>query len=198
MNTEFDKLSIDKQVQFINTELEKDINISVTKLCKKFGLNKSTIISRFTKDDYKYSVAAREYIKDTKVIQNDNKSINKDIIQNNSKSISTNKIVENNDLMEMQELKGRLKDLKELLDLKNDLKEVIQHYNKSKNIVDVPKPLELKIDKDKFHGELKGRLIKVYENINNSWIEFCKNNSQFKMQDLYSMALLEFMEKYKK
>ncbi len=198
MNTEFNKLSIDKQVQFINTELEKDKNISVTKLCKKFGLNKSTIISRFTKDDYKYSVAAREYIKDTKVIQNDNKSINKDIIQNNSKSISTNKIVENNDLMEMQELKGRLTDLKELLDLKGQLKEIIQHYNKSKNIVDVPKPIELKIDKDKFHGELKGRFIKVYQNVNDYWIKFCKNNSQFKMQDLYSIALLEFMEKYKK
>lgn len=198
MNSQFDKLSIDKQVQFINIELKKDKNISVTKLCKKFGLNKSTIISRFTKGGYKYSVDTREYIKDTKVIHNNIKSINKNIIQNNNKNIITNKIAKNNDLMEMQELKGRLTDLKELLDLKEQLKEIIQQYNKNKNVIDVPEPAELKIDKDKLKGELKGRLIKVYQNVNDDWIDFCKSNSQFKMQDLYSMALLEFMEKYKK
>ncbi len=96
--------------------------------------------------------------------------------------------------MELQDIK----ELKELLEMKEQLKEIIQEYNKNKNIIDVPEEPELKVDKDKFEGELKGRLIKVYNNINNDWIKFCKKNNQFKMQDLYSLALLEFMEKYKR
>ena len=82
--------------------------------------------------------------------------------------------------------------------MKEQLKEIIQEYSKNKNIIDVPEEPELKIDLSKFKGELKGRLIKVYDNINKDWIKFCKKNNQFKMQDLYSLALLEFMNRYKK
>lgn len=188
MNSEFDKLNIDKQVQFVNGELQKDKKISVTKLCKRFGINKSTIISRFTSKGYKYNADAREYIKDNGVIQKNNKSISETAVtihQENSNSI------------ESKELKTTLEEVKELLNMKEQLKEVIQHYNKSKNVIDVPEDPELKIDKDKFKGELKGRLIKVYDNVNDDWIKFCKKNSQFKMQDLYSQALIEFIEKYR-
>ncbi|HEY8805659.1 MAG TPA: hypothetical protein VIM42_11255 [Clostridium sp.] len=55
---------------------------------------------------------------------------------------------------------------------------------------------ELKVDKERFNGELKGRLIKVYGNVNDAWINFYKSNNQFKMHDLYSVALLDFIEKY--
>lgn len=191
MNTDFNKLSIEKQIEFINNELKKDSNISVTKLCKKYGLKKNTIVSRFTKLGYKYNSDIRQYIKSNQVIQNNNKSIN-----NNKIEVSKNN--NSKELQEFKELKTTLAEVKELLDMKEELKEVIQHYNKSKNIIDVPEQVELRIDKDKFNGELKGRLIKVYDNINNDWIKFCKKNNQFKMQDLYSMALLEYMEKYKK
>ncbi len=75
MNIEFDKLSIKEQVEFINRELQKDKKISVTKLCKKYGINKSTVISRFTTKGYKYNAELRVYTKDI-VIQNNNKSIN--------------------------------------------------------------------------------------------------------------------------
>ncbi|WP_423219773.1 hypothetical protein [Clostridium botulinum] len=186
LNIEFDKLSIKEQVEFINRELQKDKKISVTKLCKKYGINKSTVISRFTTKGYKYNAELRVYTKDI-VIQNNNKSINN--IKHEQIEVS-----KKNNLMELQDIK----ELKELLEMKEQLKEIIQEYNKNKNIIDVPEEPELKVDKDKFEGELKGRLIKVYNNINNDWIKFCKKNNQFKMQDLYSLALLEFMEKYKR
>ncbi|MBY6798227.1 hypothetical protein HYH85_18680 [Clostridium botulinum] len=183
LNKGFDKLSIDNQVEFINGELKKDKEISVTKLCKKHGINKSTIISRFTTKGYKYNAELRCYIKDI-LIQNNNKNIK-------SKEIQVSK---KDNLIELQDIK----ELKELLEMKEQLKEIIQEYNKNKNIIDVPEDPELKVDLNKFKGELKGRLIKVYDNINKDWIKFCKKNNQFKMQDLYSLALLEFMNKYKK
>ena len=189
MNAGFDKLDIEKQIEFINAELRKDAQVSVTKLCKKYGLNKNTLVSRFSNAGYSYSFEDRKYIKD-KVIQKDNISITSEV------AVTTvepqNKVVE---LEQNQELRESLKDIKELLDMKEQLKELIQNYNKNKNIIDVDIH-ELKIDKSKFEGELEGRLVKIYANINEDWKKFCKEHNQFKMQDLYSLALLEFMEKY--
>jgi len=88
---------------------------------------------------------------------------------------------------------AKLQSLQELLSMKDDIKECI---DKSK-ATDVIEPVELKVDKNRFKGELKGRLIKVYDNVNTEWINFCKSNSQFKMQDLYSMALLDYIGKFK-
>ncbi|WP_434291810.1 hypothetical protein [Clostridium botulinum] len=103
MNKGFDKLSIDNQVEFINEELKNNKEISVTKLCKKHGINKSTIISRFTTKGYKYNAELRCYIKDT-LIQNNNKNIK-------SKEIQVSK---KDNLIELQDIK----ELKELLEMK--------------------------------------------------------------------------------
>ena len=95
-------------------------------------------------------------------------------------------------------MKNTLAEVNELIEMKEQLKEVIQSYNLNKSIIDIPEQPILKIDKSKFEGEPKGRLIKVYTNVNDAWMEFCKDNGEFKMQDLYSIALLECIEKYKK
>src|SRR3712207_8966248 len=51
----FNDLNIEEQVNFINSELAKNKSISVTKLCKKFGFNKSTVVSRFTTNGFTYN-----------------------------------------------------------------------------------------------------------------------------------------------
>lgn len=182
MDTSFDKFSIDKQVQFLNTELKKDDNSSITKLCKKFGLNKNTIVSRFGNKGYNYSFNDKQYVKE--VIQKDTNSISEMLIINQE---------DTNNIEKQQELQKSLNEVRELIEMKEQLKEVIQEYNKSKNKINIP--AELRIDKSKLNGEVKGRLIKVYSDF---WIKFCKKNNEFKMQDLYSIALLEFIEKYNK
>jgi len=123
-------------------------------------------------------------------MQSNNKNITKTIIAKAKQN--------NNETEIQQELKIALLEVKELLEMKDQLKEVIQQYNKDKKKVNVHEQHELKVDKEKFKGELKTRLIKVYGNVNNAWIKFYKSNSQFKMQDLYSVALAEFIEKYSK
>nr|WP_193352256.1 hypothetical protein [Clostridium botulinum] len=60
MNKGFVKLSIDNHVEFVNRELGKD---------KKYGINKSTIISIFTTKGYKYNAELRCYIKDIKKLK---------------------------------------------------------------------------------------------------------------------------------
>lgn len=219
--SDFNKMNIQDQVRLLNDELKKNTEISVTRLCKQFGLAKSTVIDRFTKAGYKYNHDIRQYVKKTDIIQNDNKSKKSQstvdqansnhVIQNDSKSIisesvinqvDSNEVIQNNTKSIIHKKSNipeissdQIKGLLELLEIKDQLKELIQNNNNNINNIDL---YELRIDKSKFNGDLKGRLIKVYENVNVAWIKFCKANAQFKMQDLYSMALLEFMDKYKK
>ena len=174
---EFKNLSIDGQVQFFNDELKKDPKISVTKLCKKYGLLKNTIISRFTKNNYHYT--DRKYVN----TQNDIK----EVIPPYKERIIEVAVTNESPL----DIKG----ITELLEMKEQIKEVIQSYKASKNAIDVP---ELKLDKSKVNGEQKCRMIKIYDSVNNDWIKFCATNDEFKMQDLYSIALSECIEKYSK
>lgn len=69
-NREFNKLSIDEQVTFINNQLEKDKNLSLRKLCEKFGLSRTTLQSRFKNNGYEYDPYDRKYKNNTKVLEN--------------------------------------------------------------------------------------------------------------------------------
>jgi len=186
---DFNLLTIEKQINYIN-DLLKD-NKSIISICEDIGIGRTTVRTRFKELNYKYNTNTKQYIKSSSkaLIPKDNSSIINKVIPKHNKSKSEVAITKD-DLL--------IKEVKELLDMKDDLKELIHYHNRNKNIVNVIEPVELKVDKDKFKGGLKGRLIKVYDNVNNDWIEFCKSNSQFKMQDLYSMALLDYIEKFKK
>ena len=176
-------LPIEESVKYMNNLLND--NKSITAICKDIGMATSTLYDHFKRSNYKYDTITRQYIKT--LIQKDNKAIIPTVIRkhNNSKSV----ITKDNKLLD---------EVNELISMKDELKLLIQEYNRSKNIIDVIEPTELKVDKNLFKGELKGRLIKVYDNVNSDWIGFCKANSQFRMQDLYSMALLQFIERYRK
>ncbi|MBO0558979.1 DUF4250 domain-containing protein [Clostridium botulinum] len=194
MTKTFKELPLNKQVEFINKEL-KNSDISLKKVCQKFGLNKKKINDKFSKIGYEYNAEDRAYTK-VVLIQKSNKSIS----NIEYKEIEANKAVEGNlnilDTNRLKNIENALKEVKELIEIKEEIKEVIQKYNKDKNVIDVVGKQELKIDFSKFEGEVKGRYVKVYGNINEDWIKFCKKNKQFNIQDLYSLALLEFMEKY--
>jgi len=208
----FNELEIMEQIKYINDELSG--NKSLRTIASNLKMSKTTFRDRFIKAGYVYNAETKQYYRDinlkaqitleehARAIKQDIYPINK-VIQKDNKSINEVAIVkkENNSSLEPHEvakLKTALSEVRELLEMKDQLKELIQDHNRSKNVIDVIEPHELKVDKGRFEGDLKGRLIKVYANVNDAWIEFCKNNNQFKMQDLYSIALLEFIQKYNK
>lgn len=94
--------------------------------------------------------------------------------------------------------RGEVEQLKEIIHMKDKLKEVIQKYKD-----DVLKQEEninnnLDIDLSLFDGEVKNRVVKVYNNVNEDWKELSENWRQYRQQDLISLALYEFIQKYKK
>lgn len=109
--------------------------------------------------------------------QKDNTSNNKPserVIQSLNKDIDINKL---NELIEMIE----------------PLKQVIQKYNKDINIIEVER-VELKPPSV---TEVKQKLFKVDIDILNDWNKFTLNHKEYKVQSLISLALKEFIEKYK-
>jgi len=186
---EFKELPIEDQMNYMNNLLND--NKSRSDIYKEIGMARTTLGDHVKRCNYVYDTNTNQYIKSglQALIPKNNNSIIKKVIPKHNSSKNEIAITKDDPLM---------KEVKELLSMKDDLKELIQYHNRNKNIVDVIESIELKVDKARFKGGLKGRLIKVYDNVNNDWIEFCKSNNQFKMQDLYSMALLDYIEKFKK
>lgn len=164
------KESIDKLVEYINIELKKNPKNSVNKICDKMGVKQSTFKTWAHKAGYKFDISTREY---TRVIQKDNVA-ETNIIQKYNKNIDTNKLFE-------------------LIEMLEPLKEIIQEYNKSKNIIDI-KPIELQ---PKNITEVKQKLFKVDVETLKNWDKFVSDHKQFKVQNLISLALEEFINKYK-
>ena len=83
--------------------------------------------------------------------------------------------------------------LKELIDLIEPIKEVIQEYDKNKNIINIEK-IELN---PKNITEVKQKLFKIDIDVLKDWEKFVAEHRQYKVQNLISLALEEFINKYK-
>jgi len=88
----------------------------------------------------------------------------------------------------------------EFENMKSGLVEMLEWYKDQRlkeNIIEIEMPL-ISIDKEKLTEQAMTRGFKIYPGIVAQFKEFCKENSQFTMQDLMAMALIEYMDKYKK
>lgn len=180
----FDSLKVQEQLNYVNGELKK--GNSLTQIAKGLNMSRSTLSRRFQKINYKYDDEAKQYRSNTEVIQNNL------VIQKQDKSITNNenyksdtKVIQGEDYKSI---------IKVIQDMKGQLEEVYDWYDKQRNIVDI-KPIELKISK--FKGEPTNKSYKLYSDVQEQFKAFCDNHKQYKVQDLISQALVEFIEKYK-
>ncbi len=178
-----DKLSIDEIVNYINKELKagrsmKDIEIN------DFKVNDRVIVKRLNRKGYKR--VGNEFLKNiTKDIQRDN-----DIHLNNGDDINLSE--KNKFIQKYNEGINELK-LLELIELLEPIKSLIDDYERNKNIIEV-NSVELK---PKAVITVKQKLFKIDVDVLEQWEEFVLNHKEFKVQQLVSLALEEFIEKYK-
>lgn len=211
----FDKLNLKSQVEYINKRLS--FGESLRKICDNIGIQRKTIRIRFKKINYEFSKEKNKYIFNTKVLQDQKEDNNKEeykcntmVIQNQSKNKSELKIkdIEYKDNISVLDdksenynntivLKDNLKeDLFKIIDAKEELFKIIDWFKKQQfqdNLIEVP---ELRIDREKFKGEIKITTIRVYSEIKDRFQEFIRKFPEYKSQDMYTQALLEFMIKY--
>lgn len=85
-------------------------------------------------------------------------------------------------------------------EMRYDIEEMMKWYReqrKKENIIDIEIP-EIKIDKERLKEEPSTRGFKVYPSVVADFKEFCQAYSQYTMQDLMAMAMIEYIDKYKK
>lgn len=179
------ELSIEQLVVYVNQELAngrtmRDIETN------DFKVNDRVIVKRLTRRGYKR--VGNEFKQSiTNVIQKDKESKVK-VVQKSNKDIKPDK----NKGMQKYNQSISNEKLMELVELIDPIKEMLDDYNRNKNIVDV-NSIELK---PKAVTEVKQKLFKIDVNVLEQWEEFVSRHKEYKVQQLISLALEEFIQKY--
>lgn len=177
----FDNLPIKEQIQYINNKLlEGD---TLTNTCKDIGIGRTTIRNRFKQHGYEFNQAKKLYISIVEVVELESSS--KVIMQK-----SSNKVVEA-DTNNINNLKDILYNFNEM---NTKLNEVYSWYESqsSNKVVGADK-----LNIDDFEGNIVTRSYKIYEDIQKEFVAFCEANKKYRVQDIISQALKDFMDKYK-
>lgn len=176
------ELSIEQLVQYVNQELSrnrtmKDIEIN------DFKVNDSVIVKRLNRRGYKRK--GNEFKLDITNITQKNKESSVKIVEKTIEK-ATNRDIQkyNKDISD-----EKLMELVELIEL---IKEMLEEYNRNKETMESDK-MNLR---PKAVIEVKQKLFKIDVNVLEQWEKFVSNHKEFKVQQLISLALEEFINKY--
>ncbi|HJF35960.1 MAG TPA: DUF4250 domain-containing protein [Clostridium perfringens] len=187
LRIDFDKLEIIEQIEYINNKLIE--GNTLTNICKDLGIGRSTIRDRFKKVSYEYNKAINQYESIVEIVEAETVAPNEPIKEEIKLVIqqSSNKVVGTDN-----EILTSL--INNYDDMNNKLNEMYNWYKlqSSNKVVQTEK---FKVDD--FEGDIVVRSYKLYEPIQREFLEFCKKNNKYKVQDILSQALKEFLDKYK-
>lgn len=191
---EWNENNIEQIVEFINAELLKGRTMKEIE-SNEFGENERVISKRLIRKGYvkinnqfvtKEELGQLTKLDDAKIEQHKieiDKQMKELMLGASQKSIKQ----KHNQSIKMDKLE-------ELISLIEPIKEVIAEYNKSKSFVEVEPVVELK---PKNITEVKQKLFKVDVEVLEKWEQFVVEHKQFKVQNLISLCLEEFIDKYK-
>ncbi len=189
-NKEFLELSIDKQIEYLNTKLAE--GQTVIRIREDIGIGEKKLQKVVKEHGYKYSQKERRYIKDSiihKVIH--------EVIQNEANE--NNEVIQSSTIIEvMQEDKPIIQNdnMKYLNDNFEVFKAMIERFKlgqeqqSTSNII-----INLQDDS---HIKRPPRPVRVNAFVEDQWKQFCEDNKRFTKKELLSMALKTYMEKYSK
>ena len=188
--TEFNSLDVMEQIEYINKSLLN--GNTLTNICKSIGIGRSTISDRFKKVSYKYNKSINQYESIVEIIEaiepalpaGANEHIKEDI---------TPVIQQSSNLVVRTDSDILTTIINNYDDNMNKLNEMYNWYKlqSSNKVVQTEK---FKVDD--FEGDIVVRSYKLYEPIQKDFLEFCKRNNKYKVQDILSQALKEFLDKY--
>lgn len=199
----FNKLDILEQLKYVNEQLLE--GGSLRSISSNLDMSKTTIRDRFLKFGYVFNNEARQYIKDNSITA-------KVEYKQNTNILKENKSIDNKAILEVEynhntNIKGIDSKVVENVEYKHntsilqskekEILEMLEWFNKQKNIIDV-EPQELKIDTNKLIGEVKTTTVRLYSDTWEQFKKFMEGYKAYKSMDLVSMALVEYMDKYKK
>jgi len=215
---DINKLDIEQLVKYVNLELKKNSNLSVNKLCDNLEIKRSTLKTKLHKENYFFDANNRSYEKNeaTIAINDSMKVVIKNDDTNKSKNISINNdtvkgVIKNDDANKLKDISINDDAMKKVISnndndmtsshqIKSNLMELAKNYEKIMLLINSDKSMnngitiELPVETtDNYRTTVRINNV-VWENFK----EFCVQNKMFTQRDLLSMALTEYLNKYKK
>lgn len=183
----FLNLSIEEQVEYLNKKLEE--GQTVIRIREDLRIGEKTLQRIIKSNGYRYNQKLRKYICNTEVSQIQGEVIEMPL-ETDLERQSDTLVIQNkykNDLLELIKYKS------EILDMLKDYK-----CNNHKSDTTVIQIETRGINIEGLKGETIQTSIRVNKDVIEGFREFSKEYKQYKSSDLISMALKEYMEKYKK
>lgn len=180
----FNELHIMDQIEFVNKKLKEGYSLSRLDN-ENIISSRKTVSNRFKKVGYELNKESNQYENTIEIV----KPEDKEIITNNTQKQESSNLVVPGDQVNNKALEQLILNY---ADMNNKLNEVYDWYQKSSNNVVVEDKLEI----DDFEGKVVVRSYKLYEPIQKEFAEFCAS-SKYRVQDILSQALREFLDKHK-
>jgi len=173
---EFDNLEIIDQINYINQSIG-----TLTDICQTIPIGRATISERFKRQGYIYNKdIGQYYLSNTSVIE-----IHSNRVKVPTKPRESHITPYQNELIELAENKDALM-------------EMLREYKRDKEvIIEIPQ-LDLNKLPLEYKSNIVNKSIKIYEKVYELFNDVCDSYSSHKKQDMISLALWEFIERYKK
>lgn len=189
---EFLNLNIEDKINYINKKLSE--GQTVIRIREDIGIGEKALQRIIKEAGYKYLQREKMYAKEPANGSEANEgtsSIQKD------KEITIS-IEDNKPTISLHE--GVKEDLLQLLSIKEELFDLVTErrqraYKEPANVIEVIQDQGIKIELD--DSEIVKKTVRGNKTVFDSWNKFCDENKEFSKQDLLSMALLEYINKYK-
>ena len=192
---DFINKSFNNQLEILNNLLSD--GLTVKEVRANLGIGEKALQKIIKKNGYKYDQRQKKYISNTEVVKSNtsNESVEKYMdnegYQNNIPV--TFRSEEYYKLLEM------IKNYDDMITKSKQIDQVYEWYKKKildENIIDIEIP-KLQILDNVEQKEIVTRSFKLYADVNKDFKNFC-NKSNYKAQDIVSVALREFLDKYDK
>lgn len=190
-STDFKELDIESKVKYVNELLQQGDSVDNIRI--NLGVGKNYIGNTFKEDGYKLNRNINQYIKGDNVVTNTTNVVKKPNKKVSKESNKVNNINTSDDRIKV--LEGQIKDLQKQINLINNR---LDNNSITTNVVtDTTSIIHSDIDKLR-NTDTTSSHYRIYKDIQEEFKAFCKEHKQYKVQDIISSALKEYLDKYNK
>ena len=203
------KQDVQEQIDYLNSRLNK--GLSVKQIRESLGVGEKKLQKYLKSINYKYDQKIKNYIELIKVVDGvvegservenykDNKLVVNNKVEANIKPLEVKRVnplpIEFTDYDKLINMVNTYQEMSKRMEQLDKYEEMLQWYELQKSVIDVTYP---KLDIPPSNEEAVSRSFKVYKDVLDEFSEFCKKNNNYKVQDILTHAIREFLYRYNK
>lgn len=201
------KQDVQEQIDYLNSRLSE--GLSVKQIRDALGVGEKKLQKYLKSINYKYNNKTKNYISVTKVVKvsgeakgvnnyKDNQLVANNKTEANIKPVEAERVsylpVEFTDYDKLINMVNTYQEMSKKMEQLDKMEEMLQWYELQKSVIDVTPP---KLEIPPTDVEPVTRSFKIYPDVNEDFKEFCSKNNHYKVQDIISFAIRQFLDKYR-